>query len=436
MHTSVIISTRGFGIFRFNLLKEPENIRFIGIFSELDVGGLPDHLRQRFHQIHVVPCGARVLSQLNSSLVDFDATRAVLSELQRETAPAELSIHSYDEQNVLVAAQLRSYFGITGPKYEDILAFRDKCVMKQKLVAKQVRVPKFGHYHVARFAADKAAYFRQIVSEVGLPFILKPLDSAGGDGVYKITSWADFETLPGDLGRGYEYEEFITGTMYSVNIISKDRKTIFGGVTEYLVNSFDVQSGKVNADINLIDHDPRVAPMIRFAESALDALGWPNGASHLELFLTAACELVFLEVAARFKGMAGLAAMERNYGVALVNLSFEAETGVESHPYDELQSYCFDGVLPKKNGVVERLVEPEAQSACKLTWKVKPGEALIQTSSLLENAGTFIMWNRDYEVLYDDFRRLASYSPIVYKQPAQPVTEDDSVNTLQSAKWQ
>jgi hypothetical protein len=180
----------------------------------------------------------------------------------------------------------------------------------------------------------------------------------------------------------------------------------------------DVQSGRVNADINLIDSDPRVDRMVRFAESALTGLGWPDGATHLELFLTRDDELVFLEVGARFKGMAGLAAMQRNYGLALVNLSVELETGIRSKPYPDGQVYCFDGVIPKRHGVIERLVEPELESEFAITWKVKPGEEVQKTNSLLANGGTFLVWNADYEALYRDFERCAHYVPIVYRETA------------------
>ncbi len=418
MVTAVVVSTRGFGIFRFDLLERPDQVRFVGIFSAAEPVNLSPSQRERFDAVHVVPCGMADPSPMLASLVDLEAARAVLRELLAHTPAADVSLHCYDEQNMLVAARLRSEFGLRGPKYDDILPFRDKCVMKERLVAAGIRVPRFGRYDPAAFARDPAAYFARIAAEVGTPFILKPIDSAGSDGVHKIGSAGEFAALPGDFGRGYEYEEFITGTMYSVNIVSHGRRAIFGGVTEYLVNSFDVQAGKVNVDINLIESDPRVPRMLRFAEAALDALGWPDGASHLELFHTERDELVFLEVAARFKGMAGLAAMERNYGIAFVNLAFEVETGLRSRPYDRQQAYCFDGVIPMQRGAVSRLVEPQIESQVELTWKVAPGDVIgRQTDSLLANAGTFLVWNADYEALYRDFKRFAGYVPIVYHEP-------------------
>ncbi len=415
MKTAIAISTRGFGIFRFDLLEAPGSVRFVGIFTEQDAANLTPAQRAHYAEVHVVPCGLAEPTPMLSSLVDLDAARAVVRRVLARAPLADVSLHCYDEQNVLLAAQLRSEFGLRGAAYDDILPFRDKCLMKEKLVARGVRVPKFGRFEPAAFAAGAAAYFARIAGRVGLPFILKPTDSAAGEGVRAIASLAGFTALPDDLGRDYEYEEFISGTMYSVNIVSQGRRSVFGGVTEYLVNSFDVQAGRVNVDINLSDDDPRVARMVAFAETALDALGWPDGASHLELFHTADDELIFLEVAARFKGMAGLAAMERNYGIAFVNLAFAIETGIASRPYDRGQVYCFDGVIPKAKGVVARLVEPEIESEFEVTWKVRPGDVVDQSNSLLANGGTFLVWNHDYEALYRDFARLAGYQPIVYE---------------------
>lgn len=415
MKTAIVLSLSSFSTFRFDLLKHPEHVRFVGVFSEQDIHNVSEAQRARFAQIHVVPNIVPNPPAVLIPVVDHEATRSVVKEIVRELDLADVSLHCFYEVNMLTAARIRDELGIRGPSQAQILPFRDKCVMKERLIEHGVRVPRFGRFEPEAFALDAKAYFARIADHVGLPFILKPVDSAGADGVYQITSCDELTALPRDLGRGYEYEEFIKGTMYSVNIVSRDRTTVFGGVTEYLVNSFDVQRGKVNADINLLDEDPRVARMVRFAESALDALGRPDGASHLELFQTEQDELVFLEVGARFKGMAGLAAMQRHYGIAFANLAFEIETGLESRPYDGEQVYCFDGVLPKKHGVVERLVEPELESKVEMTWKVKVGDRLEQSNSLVAAAGTFLVSNHDHAALYRDFKRLSSYEPVVYK---------------------
>jgi len=238
MKTVVVISTRGFGAFRYDLLAEPEKVRFIGIFSEPDVVNVTAAERNMYDEIHVVPCGRPEPSYAESSIVDINAARVLIGDLVRETGTADLTVHCYDEQNVLVAAQLRTHLGLRGHTYEEVLPYRDKCLMKEKLAASTgLRIPAFGRFDPAAYAADAAGYFEQISAEVGVPFVLKPIDAAAADGVYKIFSRDDFSALPWTLRRKYEYEEYIAGTMYSVNLVSKDERTIFGGVTEYLVNS-------------------------------------------------------------------------------------------------------------------------------------------------------------------------------------------------------
>ncbi|MEU5696331.1 ATP-grasp domain-containing protein [Actinosynnema sp. NPDC020468] len=415
MKTVVVISTRGFGVFRHDLLVDPDGVRFVGIFSERDAVNVGPVERAYFHAIHVVPGGAINESNSESSVVDAEATRAVLREIADDPGTGVLTVHSFDERNMLLTGRLREEFGLPGPTHDELLPYRDKCLMKTKLAGTGLRVPRFAHFDPEAFRSDANAYFDRITADVGLPFVVKPVDAASADGVYKVFAREEFLALPGELGRAYEYEEHIDGTMYSVNLVSKDRTTVFGGVTEYLVNSTEVQRGRVNADINLIDTDPRVPRMIRFTETVLDALGWLDGACHLELFHTKDDELVFLEVGARFKGLAGLAAMQLNYAVALLNLAFEIEAGLESRPWDQEQVYCFDAVIPKRPGVVARLVEPDVTSEFEMKWKAVEGGEIQKGESLVDNGGTFLVWNSDYDQLYRDFEKLAGYTPIHYQ---------------------
>ncbi len=415
MKTVVVISTRGFGVFRHDLLIHPEQVRFIGIFSEQDAGNVTDTERGYFHRIHTVPCGLTDPSYTESSIVDAEAVRAIVHQVAAESDPRDLTLHCFDERNLLLTAELREELGLAGPTAEQILPYRDKCLMKEKLAGTGLRVPKFARFDPGSFSSDASGYFDRISAEVGFPFVVKPVDAASADGVFKIFSREEFLELPRDLGRSYEYEEHIEGTMFSVNLVSKDGKTVFGGVTEYLVNSTEVQKGRVNADINLIDSDPRVPRMIEFTEKVLAALGWLDGATHLELFHTEADELVFLEVGARFKGLAGLAAMQENYAVALLNLAFEIEAGLESRAWDRAQVYCFDAVIPKRPGVIAELVDPEVESEFEVKWKVRPGDEVHQGASLIDNGGTFLVWNKDYDTLYRDFELLADYDPIRYE---------------------
>ncbi|MCF6524109.1 acetyl-CoA carboxylase biotin carboxylase subunit family protein [Streptomyces sp. JJ36] len=427
MKTAVIIGTRGLEAFDPGLFEEPGSVRLVLVSTERDAA---EHLtaeqRGWFDAIRLVPGSAPDPEPLLVPQVDADAAADVVAGVSAEAGhgPAP-TVHCYAEQNLLAAARIRERLDLDGPRPADIVPFLDKLEMKRRVAAAGVRVPAFGRWEPARYAAGARAYFDRLVGEVGLPFVLKPTDAAGSLGVVFVESWADFAALPagGELGRAYEYEEFVDGTLYSVNIVSAGGRTVFGGVTEYLVNSSEVAEGRVNADINLLDDDPRVGRMVAFAGRALDALGRPDGASHLELFRTASDELVFLEVGARFKGMSGLAAMQRHYGLALVNLAFGIESGVRSRPWEGEQVYCFDACLPLREGVIRELVEPELESAYEMRWTVRPGDRVARTSDLVTVGGTFLVWNADFAALSRDFRALAGYQPFTYEPAALRVPE-------------
>lgn len=201
-------------------------------------------------------------------------------------------------------------------------------------------------------------------------------------------------------------EEFLRGTMHSVNIISAGGRTLFAGASQYLVRSATTTSGLVNADMNLPDGDPRVAPMVTFAERVLHALERLDGACHLELFHTPDGELVFLEVGARFKGLAGLAAMQRHYGLALANTVFAIESSITNRPYDADRMPCLDAAFLLRRGVAACLVTPDVESRFEMRWKVRPGQRVDTTGEL---GGTFLLWNESEEALHRDFIRLADY---------------------------
>ncbi|MFI2372688.1 acetyl-CoA carboxylase biotin carboxylase subunit family protein [Streptomyces sp. NPDC018833] len=415
-HTAVFIGTRGLEAFDPALFEDRAAVRLVGVFTALDAAHLTDVWRGWFDEVHVVPTLEPDPSPLNIAQIDVDAGTEVVAALLRGTSRDRLTVHTYLEQNVLGAAEIRQRLGLAGPCPADVIPFLDKLEMKQRVAAAGVRAPVFGAWDPERHRAGVRAHFEHITGRVGLPFVLKPTDSAGSIGVVTVESYDAFAALPadGDLGRAYEYEEFIDGRIYSVNIISAAGTTVFGGVTEYLVNSADVAGGRVNADINLLDDDPRVARMVAFAGEALDALGRPDGASHLELFLTGDDELVFLEVGARFKGLSGLAAMQRHYGQALVNVAFGIESGVPSRPWQGEQVYCFDACMPLRAGVVADRLEPKIDSSYEMRWTVRPGDRVEGTSDLVTVGGTFLVWNRDFDALYRDFRLLAEYQPFTY----------------------
>ncbi len=388
--------------------------RFVGLFSEHDEKNVTAALREFIDEVHILPCGKTDATVAESSYVDPERARELVARVLADPGAGQVTLHSFDERNLLLAADLRAEFGLPGLRRDDVLPFRDKLVMKDRLAAAGIRVPRYGRYDAAD--GGPAARF-EAITERGRPAV-RP--QAGRRqlrrrhlhrSILRRIRRGPRRPRPAVRVRGVHRRD----DLQRQHRLAR-RRSLTAGVTEYLVNSSAVREGRVNADINLIETDPRVPRMIAFAEDVAGGTRPPRRRLAPGALPTADDALVFLEVAARFKGLAGVAAMQRNYGVALVNLAFEIEAGLASHPWNDEQVYCFDAVIPKQRGVIERLVEPSIESEYDITWKVREGQVLGQGESLGDNGGVFLVWNKDYDVLYRDFERLAGYQPIIYRQ--------------------
>lgn len=66
-----------------------------------------------------------------------------------------------------------------------------------------------------------------------------------------------------------------------------------------------------------------------FSEKVLRALGMPDGATHMEVFIERRGEPVFPEVAARAPGLLIVPLYEREFGINMANLEFCVQMGLE-----------------------------------------------------------------------------------------------------------
>src|SRR6185503_1008060 len=88
---------------------------------------------------------------------------------------------------VETAAHLRQRFGLPGMSVDTVRGFRDKQIMKERVAAAGLRVPRAERVRTvaeARAAASRMSY----------PLVLKPIAGAGSADTYRIDSEADLES--------------------------------------------------------------------------------------------------------------------------------------------------------------------------------------------------------------------------------------------------
>jgi hypothetical protein len=207
------------------------------------------------------------------------------------------------EPCVLLAARLRERWGMPGMSVDTVMAFRDKELMKTRLRAAGLRVPKSRRVHTAPDV-------RAAAEEIGYPLILKPIGGAGCSDTYKVTDAADLEqTLPA-LGRLTEAscEEYIDGEELTFDTVCMRGEPMIENVTMYLPKPLEASQQEWISPMAISVRDldqPRLAGGIALGRAALDVLGMGDGFTHMEWFLTPSGEAVFGEIACRAGG-AGL----------------------------------------------------------------------------------------------------------------------------------
>src|SRR4051812_44425974 len=114
------------------------------------------------------------------------------------------------EPLVILAARLRERWGMPGMSVDAVRGFRDKQLMKERVAAAGLRVPR--SRRVKTEAETRAA-----AEEIGFPLILKPIAGAGSADTYKVTSQSELDAvLP--MMRGIpeaSCEEYVEGEEFT-----------------------------------------------------------------------------------------------------------------------------------------------------------------------------------------------------------------------------
>jgi len=398
--------------YNFATIPEIKSCRLIAIVGKKNYINFPDFQKKHFQHIYQVPY--LFIDEVLWPLDPKAVSEVVRKELQHNSA-AHTYIISVDEGNVELSGQLREVFHLPGNRAAALLPYRDKVLMKQKLQAKGVRTPHFQIFNASLWLNDAAIYFKKLQAEVGFPFILKPKNSAGSVGVELIETFASFvnftarkEFFPHD----YEVEEYIQGTLYSVNSIIKNDEVLFSEPEEYTDPMLNLTHGK-----NVIGSIALVAPeqrpkLIAFAEQSLRVLGMVDGVKHMEIFINKHSELIFLEVASRMPGAFIIRNYMDEFNINLANLDLQVQADLPLMIDIKHNIYSFFAIFPKKAGEVIKLNEPNLESGFKIVWNVKKGDILESPKSLMDNCGLLFVENKNREILLEDIAVVQRFKPI------------------------
>ncbi len=245
------------------------------------------------------PTARRYLSAylpVPSLLQEGSLVEHVLDWLRRERADIA-RVEALWEPLVLAAARLRERLGVPGMSVDTVLGFRDKEVMKARLRAAGLRVPRSARAHTV-------AQVRQAASDIGYPLIIKPIAGAGSADTYRVHDDAQLATAVSRTAHVPEVsvEEFVEGEEFTYDTICIHGRPAFENVAQYLPRPLEARTLEWVSPIIVTVRDldmPKLQPGLELGRAALRALRMGTGFTHMEWYLTAEGEAVFGEVGCR-----------------------------------------------------------------------------------------------------------------------------------------
>jgi len=260
--------------------------RVIGI-GEQPVGQLPEVARSSLQ--HYAPVG---------SLWD---EAAVLAEARRLQARFGIErVECLWEPGILLAARLREGLGLPGMGVDQATLFRDKEKMKAALDRAGVRTPR----HARATSAEEC---REAAERIGWPLILKPIAGAGSADTYRVNDAAELErTLPRMTHVAeISVEEFIEGEEFTFDTICAGGQILYHNVSWYRPRPLIGRTVEWISPQTVCLRRPEAGELqcgVQMGHRVLETLGFRDGFTHMEWFLTSGGEAVFGEIAARPPG--------------------------------------------------------------------------------------------------------------------------------------
>jgi biotin carboxylase len=201
------------------------------------------------------------------------------------------------EPLVLLAARLRERFGLPGMSVDTVRGFRDKQLMKERVAAAGLRVPR-----AQRVRSVKEVWGALEVT--GFPAIIKPISGAGSADTYKVESTSDMSRVLPQMQHVEEAicEEFIDGDEYTYDTAAIDGVPVYESVTRYIPNALEMRSIEWISPIMLSVRDldqPHIRAGMELGRGVMRALGMGDGMTHMEWFRKPDGEVVFGEIACR-----------------------------------------------------------------------------------------------------------------------------------------
>jgi biotin carboxylase len=258
-------------------------------------------------------------------VVDFADVGAVEEVARRHGVDGALTVSA--DRAVPVVAAVTERLGLPSIGTDVAHRMTHKLAMRRTLA--EEGVPQPGYAAVRNLAEGRAA-----IDSVGLPAVLKPVDSGGQRGVFRIETPGDLEShlhsaLAESPGREAILERFVDGTEMNGIVVAR------AGEARLVTLSDRLRPPGIGFGVGWIHlypasiHSDQLALAERTAERSVSALGLRDGIAFPQLIASPDGSVSVVEVAARIPGGQMADLVRHAVGVDLVELAFRFALGEE-----------------------------------------------------------------------------------------------------------
>ena len=258
-------------------------------------------------------------------VVDFADVDAVEEVARRHGVDGALTISA--DRAVPVVAAVTERLGLPSIGTDVAHRMTHKLAMRRTLAEEGIPQPAYA-------AVRNLAEGRSAIESVGLPAVLKPVDSGGQRGVFRIDAPGDLEShlhsaLAESPAREAILERFVEGTEMNGIVVAR------AGEARLVTLSDRLRPPGIGFGVGWIHvypatiHSDQLALAERTAERSVAALGLRDGIAFPQLIASADGRVSVVEVAARIPGGQMADLVRHAVGVDLVELAFRFALGEE-----------------------------------------------------------------------------------------------------------
>lgn len=326
------------------------------------------------------------------------------------------------ESGVLLADELNNIIGLAySNDFDKTIARRNKYEMIERLAASGLPVAK--QAALASWAAARA----WIESHDKFPVVLKPLESAGADGVYICHGLAEAEAAFAKIygvknklnidNVSVLIQEYLAGTEYVVNMVSLNGKQLVTEVVRYQKLLLEAGSIIYDFDEILPSGSDVYKCLVDYTRQVVTCLGIKNGPSHAEVMLTADGPKL-VEVAARTDGILRDTVCAKTTGFGQINASAMSITdsaaferligsGVHYELFNNSYNVC---LISSSVGIFNKVLFLEAlaklESFFEAVFYAQDGQEITITKDVFSQPGTVYLVHADLEVIKSDYKAI------------------------------